>query len=133
MNPRVKIAAFAVVIATALGVGVLVPAAGAQDLNCDDFATQEDAQAVLDGTPGDPNGLDSDEDGIACEDLPSGGTSTAAAGASDADAAVPSGGVATGFGGLADDGTSTGWLVAGLAGVAAVGFVGVRRMRLNRP
>ncbi|MFJ9784405.1 excalibur calcium-binding domain-containing protein [Amycolatopsis sp. NPDC101161] len=44
------------------------PLAG--DLNCSDFKYQEDAQAVLDATPGDPNHLDSDHDGIACESLP---------------------------------------------------------------
>lgn len=44
------------------------PLAG--DLNCSDFKYQEEAQAVLDATPGDPNHLDSDHDGIACESLP---------------------------------------------------------------
>jgi hypothetical protein len=37
---------------------------------CEDFAYQEDAQAVLDGDRTDPLGLDPDHDGIACEDLP---------------------------------------------------------------
>jgi hypothetical protein len=53
-----------------------VPFASAQlatplvgDLNCKDFQYQEDAQAVLDATPGDPNHLDDDKDGIACESL----------------------------------------------------------------
>jgi hypothetical protein len=41
------------------------------DLNCSDFSTQEEAQAVLNGDPGDPNYLDGDGDGIACETLPS--------------------------------------------------------------
>lgn len=40
------------------------------DKNCPDFQYQEEAQAVLDATPGDPNNLDRDKDGIACEDLP---------------------------------------------------------------
>ncbi len=44
-------------------------------LSCDNFATQEAAQAqfaVLEGfTPGDSNHLDEDGDGIACENLPS--------------------------------------------------------------
>jgi hypothetical protein len=40
------------------------------DKNCSDFTYQEEAQAVLDATPGDPNNLDSDHDGIACESLP---------------------------------------------------------------
>ncbi len=55
-----------------------VPFASAQlatplvgDLDCKDFQYQEDAQAVLDATPGDPNGLDRDKNGIACESLPS--------------------------------------------------------------
>jgi hypothetical protein len=49
-------------------------AAGAQaDLNCSDFATQEEAQAVLDSDASDPNGLDADNDGIACEELRDGG------------------------------------------------------------
>jgi hypothetical protein len=33
-------------------------------LNCSDFQFQEDAQAVLDGDPSDPNNLDADNDGI---------------------------------------------------------------------
>ncbi len=52
-------------------------AQGSQDLyNCDDFATQEEAQAVYDQHPSDPYGLDgpigeaSDgEAGVACEEL----------------------------------------------------------------
>ena len=41
------------------------------DLDCEDFATQEEAQAVLDADPGDPNNLDPNQDGIACALLPS--------------------------------------------------------------
>ncbi|EOD58568.1 excalibur calcium-binding domain-containing protein [Amycolatopsis vancoresmycina] len=40
------------------------------DKDCSDFQYQEEAQAVLDATPGDPNGLDRDKNGIACESLP---------------------------------------------------------------
>ncbi len=54
-----------------------VPFASAQlatplavDKDCSDFQYQEEAQAVLDATPGDPNGLDRDKNGIACERLP---------------------------------------------------------------
>ena|GEM_PF-4533263 len=39
--------------------------------NCDDFATQEEAQEEYESTYGDPNYLDGDDDGIACESLPS--------------------------------------------------------------
>ncbi|MCQ9132250.1 excalibur calcium-binding protein [Streptomyces hilarionis] len=54
----------------------ITPLAGtahAQDLDCRDFAFQEDAQAVFDQDPSDPNRLDEDQgpdDGIACEVLP---------------------------------------------------------------
>lgn len=41
------------------------------DLDCDDFASQAEAQAALRANPSDPNGLDgNDDDGIACESLP---------------------------------------------------------------
>ena len=53
---------------------VFAPAAMAQtDLyDCPDFTTQEEAQQFL--LAGDPYGLDADNDGMACDDLPSGGT-----------------------------------------------------------
>lgn len=38
--------------------------------NCADFASQADAQAVLRADPSDPNDLDRDRDGIACETRP---------------------------------------------------------------
>lgn len=50
---------------------LLTPAgASALDYDCADFATQEEAQEYL--LPGDPYGLDGDNDGVACEDLPGG-------------------------------------------------------------
>lgn len=39
-------------------------------LNCANFTYQEDAQAYLNANPADPEGLDGDNDGIACETLP---------------------------------------------------------------
>ena len=39
------------------------------DLDCADFATQQEAQAELERDLSDPNGLDADNDGIACEEL----------------------------------------------------------------
>jgi Excalibur calcium-binding domain len=47
------------------------------DLDCADFATQQEAQADLERDPSDPNNLDADGDGVACETYPygdSGGT-----------------------------------------------------------
>ena len=57
--------------AAALVVFTWVPAsASALDYDCEDFATQEEAQEYL--LPGDPYRLDGDNDGVACEDLPHG-------------------------------------------------------------
>jgi LPXTG-motif cell wall-anchored protein len=64
--------------AAALGLlgGALALAGQAQaqgDLDCSDFDTQQEAQAVFDADPSDPHGLDgSDGDGIVCESLPDG-------------------------------------------------------------
>lgn len=47
------------------------PQSFAADQDCSDFTYQEDAQAVYDADPSDPNNLDGkDNDGIACESLP---------------------------------------------------------------
>jgi hypothetical protein len=55
----------------ALAACAAFPAGAATDYDCSDFATQEEAQEHL--LPGDPDRLDADGDGVACEDLPSGG------------------------------------------------------------
>lgn len=43
---------------------------GADEHDCDEFASQADAQKVLRFEPDDPNKLDTDGNGIACPDLP---------------------------------------------------------------
>lgn len=48
------------------GTGVRA-AVAQQDLDCADFATPAEAQAELDADPSDPNSLDADIDGLACE------------------------------------------------------------------
>lgn len=75
--PALRIAAVALVIAAvvalwaASGLVGTHPVAEAQgDLNCDDFDSQAEAQDELRASPGDPNNLDDDNDGIACETLP---------------------------------------------------------------
>ena len=52
-------------------------APGEGDLNCDDFTTQAEAQAVYEQDPSDPHGVDgpigegyTGEPGVACEELP---------------------------------------------------------------
>jgi len=44
-----------------------LPAAKAGDKDCADYSTQAAAQAALTANPSDPNGLDADSDGYACE------------------------------------------------------------------
>lgn len=39
------------------------------DLDCEDFASQQEAQAAYNQDTSDPNGLDADDDGLACEDF----------------------------------------------------------------
>ncbi|MFC4948578.1 excalibur calcium-binding domain-containing protein [Pseudonocardia sp. GCM10023141] len=54
--------------AQAAPVPVADAATPAEDRDCPDFATQADAQAALTAQAGDPERLDADGDGIACED-----------------------------------------------------------------
>ena len=56
------------------------PTGGSQpfvDKDCGDFTYQEDAQALFNSSAGDPHRLDDDNDGIACEPLPKGGSKAA--------------------------------------------------------
>lgn len=46
-----------------------LPDCVSSDCNCSDFNSQAEAQAVFNAFPGDPHGLDRDNDGIACESL----------------------------------------------------------------
>src|SRR5215211_1300829 len=60
----------AVAVAAVLALISLRPSSSAPafaDLNCSDFPNQAAAQANLRANPSDPNGLDRDRDGIACE------------------------------------------------------------------
>ena len=63
-----------VLVAVVLGGGALVTAlaapAAAADLDCEDFASQAAAQAHLRADPSDPDGLDGNDDGLACQSLP---------------------------------------------------------------
>ena len=96
---------------------VASPAALAQDVDCPQFATQEEAQSFFDaegGPASDPHGLDADDDGIACEDLPS--------------VAV----IAAGDGELAATGADP-WALALLGGLLlSVGTVAYRRSARSR-
>lgn len=57
----------AITLIGALPGGGASPAAAQRDLNCSDFPNQAAAQANLRANPSDPNRLDADRDGVACE------------------------------------------------------------------
>ncbi|WP_224390311.1 hypothetical protein [Pseudonocardia sp. ICBG1293] len=64
---RLRSLSAAVLLATATAAALpLAGTAFAQDRDCKDFASQADAQAAL--TPGDPENLDANDNGVACED-----------------------------------------------------------------
>lgn len=71
---RFRAAFAAVTLAAGMTLTFTAPALAQQDYDCSDFATQEEAQAEYDKDPNDPHSLDGDNDGIACESLPSGGS-----------------------------------------------------------
>lgn len=130
-----------VLLASAVAGAALIPTSGmayaAPDKDCPDFSTQAEAQAYYDAHPGDPDRLDRDKDGQACEDsgLPPGSDSDADSSAdtpsdtsSDAPA-MPKDGVKAGAGGLAEDGSPTALPIgfAAAAMFAAGGAVVLRR------
>jgi len=60
--------ALTVAVLTVAGTLPLAGAAHAQpDRDCADFTSQAEAQEALDGSVGDPERLDANDDGVACE------------------------------------------------------------------
>jgi hypothetical protein len=140
------------VIGTLFAIAAIVPSAdpahAQPDRDCRDFAFQEDAQAVFDADPSDPNRLDEDQgpdDGIACEALPRRGTGvisptgqastpspvTPTATTAPTPTSAPSRGARGGLGGAAASGPSTWDVGVGLAfavgATLAAGYVVKRR------
>jgi hypothetical protein len=121
--------------AALLAVAAIVPMAGAafaQDRNCDDFASQAEAQAAL--QPGDPDGLDADDDGEACESHDYGSAGATAAAASTGSGDTPSQVTATPVGGVEAGGGPADLLPLAFGAVAAggIGAVAVRRVASRR-
>ena len=87
--------------------GYVPPAVASNDLNCIDFADTSDAQAVLIADPSDPNNLDGDNDGQACDRGVSGVAYTG----------YPVGGIAAGDG--SDSGPNAGQVI--FLAIAAIG------------
>ncbi len=128
-------AAAGVLITAALSFGFSGTAQAATDLNCSDFATQEEAQAVYNQDPSDPNGLDRDNDGIACESLASGGTGQAEDGTAFGGSQVanrPQGAVAAGDGSSATDESSALPYVLGGVALTAAGGAAFAARRSSR-
>jgi hypothetical protein len=115
-------------LALGLSIGLGAGTAHAADLDCKDFATQQQAQVVYDAVPGDPNRLDRDGDGIACETLPTGGAEDGTALTPTAQVAtVPAAAVAAGDGSTAHSRGVAPYAVGGTALLAAAGAGWVAR------
>ena len=137
-------------VALVLAAGISAPLTGtafAADLNCGDFAYREEAQAVYDANPSDPNNLDgNDKDGRVCEGRPSNGGIPVAAPAAEATAqaavqaaaapaaqvaARPAGAVAAGDG-SSESSSTLPYVLGGLAFAGAGGAaLAARRSRSN--
>ncbi|MGY2065425.1 excalibur calcium-binding domain-containing protein [Blastococcus sp. SYSU DS0619] len=116
---RSSTAAAGVFVTAVLSFGFTGTAQAAVDRDCPDFATQAEAQAAYNAVPGDPERLDGDNDGEACEDH-----SYAPATTSSSDSQVtttPAGAVAAGDGSSATEGTSLPFVLGGVALTAAGG------------
>jgi hypothetical protein len=130
------------IVATVVAAALCFPMAGvaaAQDRDCNQFATQAQAQAVYKSNPADLYNLDADNDGLACEWLPNERYEDGSAPAT----TTPTRGVETGAGGTADLVTAAEEpaddsagpllpLVVGGAVLAAGGLVLVRRRAVRR-
>ena len=132
---RLRITAAAIVLPAALCFPLASVAAAQDLLNCRDFQTQEQAQAVYNRNPSDPNHLDRDKDRKACEALP--GEPLGSGEGPPPISSVPSGPVEAGEGGTAEGGPddSPELLVLGVAVggvVAAAGVMLARRRSVRR-
>ena len=124
-----------VLVTAVLTLATAGTANAATDRDCPDFASQAEAQAAFDAVPGDPERLDADNDGIACEDQ-----AYAAAPAPSSAAATPSssqvttrpaGAVAAGDGSASEDGSVLPFVLGGAA-LAAAGGAAVAARRSSR-
>ena len=123
------------VAVAAVFAAVSVPMTGtalAADVDCADFPTQAQAQAVLVADPTDPNGLDGNDNGTACEDHVFPGAPAAATPVPQV-APLPAGAVAAGDGSTGDDAAPLPYALGGLAFAAAAGCAVAARRSARRP
>ena len=118
-------AAASVLFAAALSFG-FTGTANAADRDCPDFASQAEAQAAFDAVPGDPERLDADNDGQACENYSYSATTTSGQQVS----TRPVGAVAAGDGSSSADSSALPYVLGGLAFAGAGGAaLAARRTR----
>lgn len=92
MQRSFRAALCAVILAMAFSIGAFGSAGAQGDLDCGNFRSQAEAQANLNANPNDPNGLDGNNDGVACENFDySGGSAPVAETPSESEAPVDSG------------------------------------------
>jgi hypothetical protein len=123
-----------VLVTAVLTLGTTGTANAATDRDCPDFASQAEAQAAYDAVPGDPERLDRDNDGIACEDeayAAAPASSSAAASGSSQVTTRPVGAVAAGDGSASEDGSVLPFVLGGAA-LAAAGGAAVAARRSSR-
>jgi excalibur calcium-binding domain-containing protein len=97
--------------------------AQAADRDCPDFPSQAAAQAAYDAVPGDPERLDRDNDGVACEDQAyAPASSTTGATSASQVSTRPAGAVAAGDGSSSgDEASALPYVLGGVALTAAGG------------
>ena len=121
---RIRSTVAAAVLTAGFSVALAGTASAAPDRDCPDFASQAEAQAAFNAVPGDPERLDDDNDGIACESYTYAATPAAVTPAPASGGQVstrPVGSVAAGDGSSSDEGATMPFVVGGLAFVAAGG------------
>jgi hypothetical protein len=125
-----------VLVTALLTLGTTGTANAAIDRDCPDFASQADAQAVLVADPSDPERLDADNDGEACEDhqyAPAASSTTTTSTSTDTSqvSTRPVGAVAAGDGSSSEDGSALPFVLGGAA-LAAAGGAAVAARRSAR-
>ena len=124
-----------VLVTAVLTLGTTGTANAATDRDCPDFASQAEAQAAFDAVPGDPERLDGDDDGQACEEYAyaaasTSSSSTAGTGSSQV-TTRPAGAVAAGDGSASETSSVLPFVLGGTA-LAAAGGAAVAARRSFR-
>ena len=123
-----------VLVTAVLTLATAGTANAATDRDCPDFASQAEAQAAFDAVPGDPERLDANDNGIACENedyAAAPANSSAAASDSSQVTTRPVGAVAAGDGSASEDGSVLPFVLGGAA-LATAGGAAVAARRSSR-